>query len=439
MAVGSSPDVGPPDRTVRRAVVALALGALFALAVVIVGSSYLASQIARDEELAEAVRSGEVLASSVLDTSIQGLMDGQPGALIALDDAVQTRRHNGSMVSLRVLTADAHVVYADDHSLIGKRLSTVPSAPPAGSRATVITAGQAQSEIGRAATGRMVKVDMMVTLPRGSAVRVMLYSTDERLRTSESVLAIKLDVLSAGAVSLLLLLNLPVSVWLIRRVARGHMERIRLLSNEVASADRERRNIARDLHDGVVQDLAGAGYALEALASEVSIGHDGAARQMLDLSRDAVRRSTQALRTLIIEVAPPDLSSEGLPSAVSNLATTVRRKHDIDVDVRVDLRDSISREAATVVYRAVRECLTNTVLHSGGRHAQIDIRSDAVDVHVIAEDDGRGFPADVAERRRSGHMGLNLLAETISDLGGFLAIDGRQDGGAVVRCRIPVG
>lgn len=438
MAAGSSRDAGPPDRTVRRAVLALATGALLALAVVVIGSSYLATQIARDEELAEAVRSGEALASAVLDKSIQALVDGEPGALSALDEAVALRRGNGSVVHLRVLTSDAHVIYADDHSLIGKRLSPTPPAPPEDSRAAVITADQARSEIGGAATGRMVKVDMLVKLSEGTTVRVLLYSTDERLRTSESALAIKLIIFSAGAVSLLLLLNLPVSVWLLRRVGRAQLERIRLLSNEIAAADRERRNIARDLHDGVVQDLAGAGYALEALSSELPASTNGQARQMLDLSHDAVRRSTQALRTLIIEVAPPDLTSGGLPSAVADLVTTVRRKHDIDVNVVVDLRTSVSPEAATVVYRAVRECLTNTVVHSGGRHVQIEIRSDARDVHVLAEDDGRGFPPDVAERRRSGHMGLNLLAGAIADLGGLLSIDGRNGGGAVVRCRIPV-
>ena len=415
------------------------MGALVAFAVVVVTSTFVATHIARDEELAEAVRSGEVLTSTVLVASIQALVNGDPQALTALDDAAQVRRRVGSMVATRVLTRDARVIYADDHSLIGRPLSPKPPAIPAAPHATVITVDQAVSEIGRAATGRMVKVDMPVRLPDGTTVRMFLYSTDERLRTSESALVVRLIILSTGAVSLLLLLNLPVSVWLLRRVGKAHLERIRLLSNEVAAADRERRNIARDLHDGVVQDLAGAGYALEALAGTLPGEPDSTARQMLDLSHDAVRRSTRALRTLIVDVAPPDLSSEGLPAAIADLAARWKRDHGIDVDVTVDLRTPVSPQAATFVYRAVRECLTNTAAHSGGRHAKITIKSDPDDVHLIAEDDGRGFPPDTAERRRNGHIGLNLLAGAVADLGGRLHVDGRQGGGAVVRCTIPVG
>ncbi|MBN9610386.1 MAG: hypothetical protein J0I11_13850 [Actinobacteria bacterium] len=438
MAAGSPRDAGPPDRTVRRAVVALAMGALVAFAVVVVTSTLVATHIARDEELAEAVRSGEVLASTVLVTSIQALVDGDPQALTDLDDAAQVRRRVGAMVATRVLTRDARVIYADDHSLIGKPLSPNPPAIPAAPHATLITVDQAESEIGRAATGRMVKVDMPVQLPDGTTVRMLLYSTDERLRTSESALVVRLIILSTGAVSLLLLLNLPVSVWLLRRVSKAHLERIRLLSNEIAAADRERRNIARDLHDGVVQDLAGAGYALEALAGTLPEGPHSVARQMLDLSHDAVRRSTRALRTLIVDVAPPDLSSEGLPAAIADLAARWKRDHGIDVDVTVDLRTPVSPQAATVMYRAVRECLTNTAAHSGAHHATITITSDPDDVHLIAEDDGCGFPPDTAERRRNGHIGLNLLAGAVADLGGRLHIDGPQGGGAVVRCTIPV-
>jgi signal transduction histidine kinase len=107
--------------------------------------------------------------------------------------------------------------------------------------------------------------------------------------------------------------------------------------------------------------------------------------------------------------------------------------------LQVDLRVPIGRQEAIIVYRAVREFLTNVVKHARATHALVTVRSDASNVYVFVEDDGDGFPADMAERRDSGHLGLTLLADTIADLGGRLTIDRHRDRGAAVRCRIPIG
>jgi signal transduction histidine kinase len=437
MAARSPSDPRAPDRSVRRAVVALAVGAIVAFGFVVVGSTFLAKQIARDEELAEAVRTDTDLVGTVLAGTIQSLVDGDPKASAALDEAIRIRRSNGSTVHLTILAEDGEVLYPGGHGAAGQLSFPQTADLSARTSAMLITAEQGRAEIGAAATGRMVRVDMPVQLPSGTPVRALVYATDERLRTSESALSAKLVMLSTGAVTLLLLLNLPVSVWLLRRVDKAHRERARLLANEVVSADRERRNIARDLHDGVIQDLAGAGYALEALTDGLHV--DNAARRMLSLSQDAVRRSTQALRTMIIEVAPPDLTSQDLPTAIDVLAKRLSKEHPVDVHVEVDLRVPVGRQEAIIVYRAVREFLTNVVKHARATHALVTVRSDASNVYVFVEDDGDGFPADMAERRANGHLGLTLLADTIADLGGRLTIDRHRDRGAAVRCRIPIG
>src|SRR5690606_29422661 len=178
---------------------------------------------------------------------------------------------------------------------------------------------------------------------------------------------------------------------------KAHLERVRMLSNEVAAADRERRNIARDLHDGVIQDLAGAGYALEALTTTFEAHADEPTRRMLNLSHDAVQRSTQALRTLIVDVAPPDLTPENLPAAVKELAHSMGVQHRVGVHVSVGLRTPVGEQAAAMAYRAVRELLTNIVKRALVKHARITIRSDASDVYGVAEDDGQGSPSDLVE------------------------------------------
>lgn len=438
MAAGSASDPRSPDSTVRRAVAALAVGALVAFGVVAASSTFLAKQIARDEELAEATRSGNMLVRTVLAGSIQAFVDGDGQAGSALDEAVRLRRSSGSAVYLMIRTGDGRVIYPADREATGQLKSPGTATPPSETTAAVVAADEARSEIGAVASGRMVRVDVPVRLSDGTTAMVFVYSTDDQLRISEEALSVKLVVLSTGAVSLLLLLNLPVSIGLLHRVGKAHREHVRMLFNEVAAVDRERRNVARDLHDGVIQDLAGARYALDALKDEFQSEADEPAQRMLDLSHDAVRRSMQALRTLIIDVAPPDLASDGLPTAIEVLVKRLSNDHRIDVDVAIDLGRSVDGQIAALVYRAVRECLTNIVKHARATHARITIRSDISNVYVVAEDDGDGFPADLDERRRDGHMGLSLLAGTIADLGGRLTIDDREDG-AAVRCLIPIG
>ncbi len=437
MAARSHSDPRSPDRSVRRAVVALVVGAVVAFLVVVVGSTFLAKQIARDEELAEAIRSNNLLVRTVLADPIQGLTDGDPRASATLDEAVRIRRSSGSAVYLMIRDGAGRVIYPADQGGIAQQPMRDRVSLPTQTVATLISADQGRSEIGEAATGRMVKAAVPMKLSNGTTVWAFVYATDERLRTSEAALSVKLVMLSTGAVTLLLLLNLPVSVWLLRGLGKAHQERVRMLSNEVASADRERRNIARDLHDGVIQDLAGAGYALEALAEGLPV--DDTARRMLHLSQDAVRRSTQSLRSLVIEVAPPDLTSEDLPTALDVLAGRLSRDHGVEVDVDVDLGVPVGRQAAMIVYRAVRECLINIVKHARATHARITVRSDSSNVYVVAEDDGDGFPRDLDEARGNGHLGLALLTDTIADLGGRLTIDRHRDRGAAVRCRIPIG
>lgn len=436
MAARSRSDPRSPDRSVRRAVVALVVGAVIAFGVVVVGSTFLAKQIARDEELAEAIRSDNLLVRTVLAGPIRALADGDPQAGATLDEAVRIRRSSGSTVYLMILDSGGRVIYPAEHQGSIQQPLRDAASLPAQTVATVISVEQGRSEIGGVATGRMVKASVPMELSNGRSVWAFVYATDERLRTSEAALSVKLVMLSTGAVTLLLLLNLPVSVWLLRGLGKAHQERVRMLSNEVASADRERRNIARDLHDGVIQDLAGAGYALEALADGLTV--DDAARRMLHLSQDAVQRSTQSLRSLVIEVAPPDLTSEDLPTALDVLAGRLSRDHGVDVDVDVDLGVPVGRQSAMIVYRAVREFLINIVKHARATHARITVRSDSSNVYVVAEDDGDGFPKDLAERRGDGHLGLTLLTDTISDLGGRLTIDRHRDKGAAVRCRIPI-
>ena len=109
----------------------------------------------------------------------------------------------------------------------------------------------------------------------------------------------------------MLLILLPLALSLARRVDRGQQQMQRLMVNAVESSDLERRRIAQDLHDGVVQDLAGIGYALDPEARRLPEG--GGMRERLEQTADILRRDLATVRTLMTDIYPPDLDQGGLP------------------------------------------------------------------------------------------------------------------------------
>ena len=93
--------------------------------------------------------------------------------------------------------------------------------------------------------------------------------------------------------------------------AKDQKEKEALLQKAVEASEAERRRIARDLHDGVVQNLAGMAFALSAEASHLKAAPEAGNGQkdlldLLETSANETRGAMKDLRTLIIDLAPPD-------------------------------------------------------------------------------------------------------------------------------------
>jgi signal transduction histidine kinase len=204
----------------------------------------------------------------------------------------------------------------------------------------------------------------------------------------------------------------------------------------IASA-RERRQIARELHDGVVQDLAGVGYAVGALAQSMNPGAGTDTARTLDRVSGAVQDSVARLRTLMVDIYPPDLSSDGLRSAIDGLVIPLRGQ-GIVVDVDIELSTEPAPEVAATLYRCAREALTNVVKHADATHVTVNLTGDARTVVLRVQDDGRGVePADL-DRRAEGHLGLQLLRDAAKDLGGELSVVTELGAGTGLTLWLPV-
>ena len=201
-------------------------------------------------------------------------------------------------------------------------------------------------------------------------------------------------------------------------------------------SDAERRRIAADLHDGVVQDLAGVAFGLGAAARRPGVDAD-TALALSDAAGD-VRMSVTALRSLLVEIYPPNLLAEGLVPAIEDLATRARaRGLDVTVDASAWTPGATPPEAP-LLYRGAQEALRNVIKHANAQSVQFVMASPENRASLDVVDDGCGFdPEAVTRHGTSGHFGLVALRDLVASVGGAVEIDSTPGSGTRVHLEVP--
>ena len=218
---------------------------------------------------------------------------------------------------------------------------------------------------------------------------------------------------------------------------RDYQDRLlRLAFNTALVEERERRRIAAEVHDQIGQSLALAQIKLTSMRDAIA----GAPRATLDEAVALLAQSIIDTRTLIFDLSPPVLYELGLKEALSWLVEEVEKRHGVLVEL-VD--DSVNKPlddmSAALVFRAVRELLTNVFKHAGARAAKVSLRRDGADVEITVEDHGVGFELhNVGAHSSSGGFGLFSVREQIGRLGGTLEVVSAPGHGTRVSLRVPL-
>jgi signal transduction histidine kinase len=220
-------------------------------------------------------------------------------------------------------------------------------------------------------------------------------------------------------------------------VERAQLDRSKMMRHALLASDLERRRIAQDLHDGVIQDLAGLGYVLPTAQREIHEGGNLAvARTTLERATTMLQQDVVRLRSLLTDLYPPDLQGQGLVSAVGDLVQTITSDAGLDATVRIDPEFDVPVDAGRLAYRVVREGLRNVVKHAGASRVEVEVSREDDEVVVRVADDGRGLGEPTDSRR--GHLGLRLLKDTLSDFGGELELEPGAREGTSLNARFPV-
>jgi signal transduction histidine kinase len=423
---------------IRRSLITYLGAAALVLVVVAVGAILVGRQVAQDEALSDAERVAQRTANLVVAPLLSDVLNGDASRRPELDRAVANRLRDGTIVELNVWDRTGTIVYADETRDIGERLPVPAEVIAAIDRGAVTSDVTAAPETGALpGDNRLVEVYAPLRLPGRAPLAFEIYLSYDRVETTAENLILRIVPLVVGALLLLQLIQTPITVSLARRVAGHEAERTALLERALSASERERRQIAADLHDGVVQDLAGAGYALAALQRRVE---DPAAKNVDQVGR-VVRDAVEQLRRLMVDIYPPDLSGAGLPGAIDDLAEPLRRS-GVAVTVRAEALPAADSDVAATLYRVARETLANVAKHAQASTVEVDLAVDSTStppcVTLRVADDGVGIRDGQLDKRAEGHLGLRLLIDRVADQGGELRITPGSDGGTVALARMPV-
>jgi len=393
----------------------------------------------------EAVHDARALTTAIgrgviRDGITPGVLAGDERALQRLDGSVQSRVLGNPIVRVKVWTADGRIVYSDAAALIGKRFTPdeeLREAARTGQmRAEVSDLSRPENHLERG-RGRLVEVYLPLTLADGTHVVLEAYHRATSIDASSTrVFGTFMPLLLALLIALAAA-QLPLAWFLARRVRAEEREHERLWRRADDAREAERLRIAAELHDGVVQDLAGVAYDLHSAAGRVDAEGGSELAGSLRRASTVCRDSMRALRTLLVDLYPAERRTDGLGASLEVLTRPLsERGVAVSVDVAID--EQLPQDTAEIVYRAAQEALRNVDRHAAARTASVRLRDDAGNVLLVVADDGRGMSADdLRARHAAGHMGLALLADGVAARGGALTIESEPGSGTSVRLSLP--
>jgi signal transduction histidine kinase len=436
---GGTPEERRRTPAVRQAVVRFLVASALALVILAAGTAFVGSRVAEDQALREARSVAGLLAQRVAAPLVTDeFRRNDPKAVRRLQSAMRERLRDGSIKHIKLWDPDGTVLWSDE-DIIGKKYPIDPEDQKlfGTTNATAEVSELTKEENAKEqASGKLLEVYAGARDESGRPIMFEAYLPLDTLRRQE--VAIITGVLPVGIGGLLLfaVVVLPMAIRLSRRVERHEAERSKMMRHALVASELERRRIAQELHDGVIQDMAGITFALPTVVSSLPDDEAGdEARETVQSVTDLVQKDATALRSMLIELYPPDLGGKGFAMAVRDIARSASEQ-GVTVNVDVDPDLVVPLDVATLAYRVIREGLRNVVKHARATAAEVRMRVVAGRLDVTVTDDGRGVdPSKGAER---GHLGLQLLQDTVSDLGGTIRLASNEPRGAVLNVSIPM-
>ena len=383
-----------------------------------------------------------VLAQGIIEPNLTTeVLASSPAALESFDEIVRAGAVRGAVVRVKLWRADGRIIYSDEPRLIGSTYALgeeeLDALRTGAVEAEASDLSEPENRYERA-EGRLLEVYLPVTAPGGDKLLFETYQRSDAISASSQRILTAVAPALLGALALLQLVHLPLAWTMARRLQRARTERELLLQHAIDASNAERRRIASDLHDGIVQDLAGIALSLSGMADRAKNEPIETSVEEFKTAASATRREIRELRTLLVEIHPPNLHAVGLQAALQDLmAPLTLRNIESILEVPADLR--LPDPVESLLFRASQEGLRNVIAHSAATKVRVEIRVQSGNARLELSDDGVGFSPQERENRGSqGHLGLDLLGSLVRDAGGEMRLDSDPGKGTLLAVEVPI-
>jgi signal transduction histidine kinase len=210
----------------------------------------------------------------------------------------------------------------------------------------------------------------------------------------------------------------------------AYQERLRTLTAELLLAEeRERRQLALDLHDGLSQTIALMRMRVAALALGANSEQTAALREIGEL----IAQANHAARSVSFELSPPVLHDLGLEPALEWLVENLSARYGLKIDFDHDERPKPTDEKTRVIlFRSIRELLINAAKHARARVVRVTLQRVGDELLASVDDDGVGMEPALEQVQGSG---LFSIGERLHHVGGDMSIQSERGQGTSVKLR----
>ena len=205
--------------------------------------------------------------------------------------------------------------------------------------------------------------------------------------------------------------------------------------------ERENKRLAREIHDGPMQQFAAALLSLEYLEGVVARGNLEDANVEISRIREQLQEAIGEIRGFLLQLQPIGLE-KGLGRAIRRFVESVSERHGMEFQLELQREeDNFSFVLRSNVFRIAQEAVSNALRHGGAKRVHIKYTFTDRGLVLMIEDDGCGFDLD-AERSLAterGSFGLSNMFERIHFVNGTINIDSKIGKGTKIILRVPIG
>lgn len=201
----------------------------------------------------------------------------------------------------------------------------------------------------------------------------------------------------------------------------------------------ERKHLARELHDQIIQDLLTTNYQLEEVESHEVV--TPSLKEELTEVRHSIRELVSEVRRICSNLRPPTIDSFGLSAAIQSFARDWSERTGIRLELELSQDFGRLPEALELsIFRIVQEGVNNVRRHAHATAVKVSLRQLSPRALMVAiSDNGKGLPQnfDLSALAGQGHYGLLGISERVALLGGRLHLQNQPGGGVLLRVEIP--